>query len=136
MDSLIRHGVQPLFPRIFPDLSAAAMNLPQRQARLERFFADLARRYALSLGLGYLGTIRQLPPPPLPGERLGATRYYVNGLAPKGGGTRLVEFNPPLYAAVRRAEAWVESGRGPAPEVAGKRGTGKRIKTSSLTCLN
>ncbi len=96
------------------------MNLSQRQARLERFFAALARSYALSLGLEYLGTIRQLPPPPLPGELLGVTRYYVNGLAPKGGGTRLVEFSPPLYASVRRAEAWVATGRGPAPEVPGR----------------
>ncbi len=111
------------------------MNLPQRQARLERFFADLARRYALSLGLGYLGTIRQLPPPPLPGERLGATRYYVNGLPPQGGGTQLVEFNPTLYAAVRRAEAWVQTGRGPAPKGPGKRSARKQSKTSSLTCL-
>ncbi len=103
------------------------MNLPQRQGRLERFFAALARTYAHGLGLGYIGTIRQLPPPPLPGERLGATRYYVNGLAPDGGGTRLVEFSPPLYAAVRKAEAWVETGRGPAPVLAGTSSRAARL---------
>jgi len=91
------------------------MTQAQRQRRLETYFAELARAYARGLGLAYLGTIRQLPPPPLPGQEMEATRYYVNGLAPSGGGTRLVEFTPALYAALRKAEAWVETGRGPGP---------------------
>jgi hypothetical protein len=91
------------------------MTNAQRQRRFETYFTELARALARSLGLAYLGTIRQLPPPPLPGQQLEATRYYVNGLAPSGGGTRLVEFTPALYAALRQAEAWVETGRGPGP---------------------
>jgi hypothetical protein len=100
-------------------MSTRPLTSAQRQNRLEHLFPELARRYARSLGLGYVGTIRQLPPPPLPGEQPGATRYYLNGLVPKGGGTHLVEFSPALYATVRRAEHWVETGRGPLPALPG-----------------
>jgi len=106
------------------------MTNAQRQRRFETYFADLARAHARGLGLAYLGTIRQLPPPPLPGQQMETTRYYVNGLAPSGGGTRLVEFTPALYAALRKAEAWVETGRGsppaasPAPPGARRNGGG------------
>ena len=36
----------------------------QRQNFFDRLVPALARRYADSLGLGYVGTIRKMPPPP------------------------------------------------------------------------
>jgi|ERR1019366_1705950 hypothetical protein len=87
----------------------------QRQSAFERILTDLARRCAQRRGLGYAGTLRKLPPPPLPGERPGATRYYVNAVALDGTGASLVELGGSAAAAIRRAERWAETGEGPAP---------------------
>jgi hypothetical protein len=87
----------------------------QRRAAFERFFTDLARARSTRLGLGFVGTIRRLPPPPLPGEAPGGTRYYLNAIAANGAGPRLVELGAAADAALRRAERWVETGKGPAP---------------------
>jgi hypothetical protein len=91
------------------------MTPSQRQAAFDRFFTSLARARSQRLGLGYAGTIRKLPPPPLPGESPGATRYYLNAVAADGSGSGLVELGGSADAALRRAEAWVGSGSGPAP---------------------
>jgi len=92
------------------------MTPKQRQAAFDRFFIALARRSSRRLGVGFLGTIRKLPPPPLPGEAAGDTRYYLNALARDGTRSGLVELGGPADASLRRAEKWVESGEGPAPE--------------------
>jgi hypothetical protein len=91
------------------------MTPSQRQAAFDRFFTSLARRRSRSLGLGYAGTIRKLPPPPLPGEGPGATRYYLNAVAADASRSGLVELGGAADAALRRAEKWVETGEGPAP---------------------
>jgi hypothetical protein len=91
----------------------------QRQAAFDRFFVALARKCAERLGLGYLGTIRKLPPPPLPGEPVGGTRYYLNAVARDGSRSGLVELGGAADAALRRAEKWVASGQGPAPALPG-----------------
>jgi|CZKI01.1.fsa_nt_gi hypothetical protein len=91
------------------------MTQAQRQAVFDRLFASLARSRSQRLGLGYAGTIRKLPPPPLPGEAPGATRYYLNAVAADGSGSGLVELGGPADAALRRAERWVETAKGPAP---------------------
>jgi hypothetical protein len=91
------------------------MSPSQRQAAFDRFFTDLARRRAQRLGLGFAGTIRKLPPPPLPGEKPGTTRYYLNGVAADGRGSSLVELGKTADAALRSAEGWVESGKGRRP---------------------
>jgi hypothetical protein len=90
----------------------------QRQAAFDRFFATLARGRSQSLGLRYLGTIRKLPPPPLPGERPGSTRYYLNAVAKDDSGSGLVELGGRADAALRRAERWAETGLGTAPAAA------------------
>ena len=91
------------------------MTAAQRQAAFDKFFTELARKSAQRLGLGYAGTIRKLPPPPLPGEGPGATRYYLNAVAADASGSGLVELGGRADAALRRAEKWVEAGEGPAP---------------------
>lgn len=90
------------------------MTPAQRQASFEKFFATAARAYARRLGLGFAGTIRKLPPPPLPGERPGATRYYVNAVSGDGA-PGLVEIGGSALAEVRRAERWADTGEGPRP---------------------
>ncbi|HXQ80163.1 MAG TPA: hypothetical protein VN775_02540 [Opitutaceae bacterium] len=97
------------------------MTPAQRQSAFDRFFASLARARAQRLGLRYAGTIRKLPPPPLPGETTGATRYYLNAVAADGSASGLVELGRSADAALRKAERWVETGKGPAPVPAGKR---------------
>jgi hypothetical protein len=87
----------------------------QRQAAFDRFFVELARGRAQRLGLGYAGTIRKLPPPPLPGEALGTTRYYLNAVARDGLSSGLVELAGAAEASLRRAEGWVRTGQGSAP---------------------
>jgi hypothetical protein len=87
----------------------------QRQAAFERLLGDLARRRAERLGLGYAGTIRKVPPPPLPGERPGATRYFANTVSRDGASAGLVELRGEALAAIRAAERWAETGLGPAP---------------------
>jgi hypothetical protein len=87
----------------------------QRQAAFDRFFASLARSRSRRLGLRYLGTLRKLPPPPLPGEPPGVTRYYLNAVAKDDSSSGLVELGGAADAALRRAERWVETGRGAAP---------------------
>jgi hypothetical protein len=96
------------------------MSPAQRQAAFDRFFTSLARRCSQRLGLGYAGTIRKLPPPPLPGESPGTTRYYLNAVAADASGSGLVELGGTADAALRRAEKWAETGKGPAPVPAQK----------------
>jgi hypothetical protein len=90
------------------------MSPAQRQAAFERIFANAARGFARRLGVGFAGTIRKLPPPPLPGELPGATRYYVNAVSGDGAPS-LMELSGPALAGVRRAERWAETGEGPQP---------------------
>ncbi len=99
------------------------MTPSQRRAAFDRFFVALARKRSLRLGLGFLGTIRKLAPPPLPGEPAGATRYYLNAVARDGSSSGLVELGGTADTALRRAEKWAETGRGPAP---GLPGTGRK----------
>jgi hypothetical protein len=91
------------------------MTSTQRQAAFQRFFTTLAKARAVRLGLGYAGTIRKLPPPALPGEAPGTTRYFLNAVARDGSGCGLVELAGPAEASLRRAERWLESGEGPPP---------------------
>jgi hypothetical protein len=91
------------------------MTPKQRQVAFDRFFVAHARKCSQRLGLGYLGTIRKLPPPPLPGEAAGGTRYYLNAVAKDGSRSGLVELGGTADAALRRAERWVATGDGPAP---------------------
>lgn len=95
------------------------MTPTQRQAVFDRFFAALARRRCERLGLRYLGTIRKLPPPPLPGEARGAARYFLNAVAADGSDSGLVDLGARADGALRKAERWVETGKGAAPEIAG-----------------
>jgi len=94
------------------------MTPSQRQAVFDRFFTSLARSRSQRLGLCYLGTIRKLPPPPLPGEAAGTTRYYLNAVAKDDTTSGLVELGGRADAALRRAEHWVESGKGAVPAAA------------------
>ncbi len=91
------------------------MTPTQRRSAFDRFFASLARGRSLRLGLRYLGTIRKLPPPPLPGESPGATRYYLNAVAGDDSSSGLVELGGKADEALRKAERWVETGKGAAP---------------------
>jgi hypothetical protein len=102
------------------------MTPSQRQAAFDRFFIALARKRSERLGLGYLGTIRKMPPPPLPGEHPDKTRYYLNAVARDRSGTGLVELGGAADAALRRAEKWVESGEGPAPAISAQAAKLKR----------
>jgi len=99
------------------------MNPSRRQAAFEEIFTSAARAFARRRGLAYAGTIRKLPPPPLPGERPGATRYYVNAVARDGAAPGLLELSGGALAEVRRAERWAETGEGPQP-----RGGSRRLK--------
>jgi hypothetical protein len=98
------------------------MNRTQRQAVFDRYFASLARSRSQRLGLRYVGTLRKLPPPPLPGEVPGMTRYYLNAVAADASGSGLVELGGRVDAALRRAEKWVETGEGTRPQVGGEQG--------------
>jgi hypothetical protein len=93
------------------------MTPAQRQSAFQRFFADLARQHAERKGLSFVGTIRKLPPPPLPGEPLGVTRYFLNAVSADGRSTGLVELTGTAGAALQRAERWAETGRGAAPKI-------------------
>jgi hypothetical protein len=93
------------------------MTYAQRQAAFDRYFTKLARKCSQRLGLGFAGTIRKLPPPPLPGERLGTTRYFLNAVAADGGGSGLVELGGSADASLRKAERWVETGVGSKPSI-------------------
>ncbi len=96
------------------------MTPAQRHAAFDRFFVSLARKRSVRLGLGYLGTIRKLPPPPLPGEPAGATRYFLNAVARDGSSSGLVELGGAADTALRRAEKWAASGSGAAPGLPAK----------------
>jgi hypothetical protein len=102
------------------------MTPAQRQAAFDRFFTELARKCSRRLGLGYAGTIRKLPPPPLPGEKPGATRYFLNAVAADASESGLVELGGAADAALRRAEKWVETGEGTALFPVQKRAGSKR----------
>jgi len=93
------------------------MTPSQRQASFDRYFTHLARRRSRRLGLVFAGTIIKLPPPPLPGDPPGATRYYLNAVERDGSASGLVELGEAANAALRRAEKWVETGKGPAPKI-------------------
>ncbi|HZZ19241.1 MAG TPA: hypothetical protein VFE25_07730 [Opitutaceae bacterium] len=93
------------------------MTSSQRQTAFNRFFVSLAKSRAQRLGLGYAGTIRKMPPPPLPGEAPGATRYFLNAVASDGSRSGLVELAGAAEASLRKAEAWVETGKGAAPVI-------------------
>ncbi|HEY1792387.1 MAG TPA: hypothetical protein VGG34_05675 [Opitutaceae bacterium] len=97
------------------------MTPAQRQAAFDRHLVGVARSAARRLGLTFMGTIRKLPPPPLPGEDPGATRYYLNAGAPDGSRAGLVELGAASDAALARAEHWVASGEGAPPFSAGAR---------------
>jgi len=96
------------------------MTSSQRQAAFDRYFTELARRCSQRLGMGFAGTIRKLPPPPLPGEAQGATLYFLNAVAADGKGSGLVALGGAADAALRRAEKWVRTGKGAAPVPAGR----------------
>jgi hypothetical protein len=104
------------------------MTPAQRQAVFDRFFTSLARKCSRRLGLGYAGTIRKLPPPPLPGEGPGATRYYLNAVAADASRSGLVELGGAADAALRRAEKWAETGKGAAPVPEGKVAASAKLK--------
>jgi hypothetical protein len=104
------------------------MTPKQRQAAFDRYFTALARKASERLGLGYLGTIRKLPPPPFPGEPAGTTRYYLNAVARDGSRSGLVELGGGADASLRRAEKWVSTGAGPAPALPGPRAAAVRLK--------
>jgi hypothetical protein len=104
------------------------MTPTQRQAAFDRYFAALARRRCRSLGLRFLGTIRKLPPPPLPGESPGETRYFLNAIAADGSASGLVELGGRADDALRRAERWAETGVGPAPAIAGAQRAAGKLK--------
>jgi hypothetical protein len=104
------------------------MTPAQRQAAFDRFFIALARKCSLRLGLGYLGTIRKLPPPPLPGEPAGATRYYLNAVAKDGSSSGLVELGGGADAALRKAEKWAATGVGAAPADPGPPAKAPKLK--------
>jgi hypothetical protein len=93
------------------------MTSAQRRAAFDRLFVSLAKKRAKRLGLSYAGTVRKLPPPPLPGERPGEPRYYLNAAAagPQGGG--LVELGRTADAALRAAGRWAETGKGRKPDI-------------------
>jgi len=105
------------------------MTLNQRQAAFERLLTALARRRADRLKMGYVGTIRRLAPPPLPGEKQGTTLYYVNAAPKRGGGPELVGLGNEANALLRRAERWVESGEGPPPAVPAPGRKAGKVKT-------
>jgi hypothetical protein len=87
----------------------------QRQSAFERLFTTLAKRRAERLGIAYVGTIRRLAPPPLPGEEPGTTLYYLNAVPVAGKGPSLVGLGATADAQLRKAEKWVSTGKGPAP---------------------
>jgi len=93
------------------------MTSSQRQAAFQQYFTEVARAHARRHGLGYAGTIRKLPPPPLPGEGTGATRYFLNAVSRDGLTSGLVELPGPSESALQRAERWAESGEGSAPRL-------------------
>jgi hypothetical protein len=93
------------------------MTSSQRQAAFDRIFAALAKKRAKRVGLAYAGTIRKLPPPPLPGERPGETRYYVNAVAAGSKGGGLLELGRAANAELKRAERWAETGKGRKPSI-------------------
>ena len=104
------------------------MNPSQRRAAFERFLTGLAKGRSRRLGLGYVGTIRRLPPPPLPGEDPVETICFLNATTGARSGPRLVELGGPANAALRRAEKWVETGEGRPPVAAGPKPKSRRLK--------
>jgi hypothetical protein len=93
------------------------MTPSQRQAAFNRLLVSLAKKRAKRLGLAYAGTIRKLPPPPLPGEKQGETRYYLNAAAGGAGAGGLVELSRASNAKLRKAERWAETGKGGKPRI-------------------
>jgi hypothetical protein len=87
------------------------MTALQRRRIFDRKFTEMAHDLARRKRLDYVGTIRKLPPPPLPGEKPGTVRYFVSGAA-KGGRGILEEFTRPMYRKMRRLEAWELTGNG------------------------
>ncbi len=104
------------------------MTTTKRQALFERFLTALAKRRSERLGLHYVGTLRRLPPPPLPGQGPETTLYYVNASEGERSGPRLFELGAQADAALRRAEKWVETGEGAAPSVPEAKPRGRPLK--------
>jgi hypothetical protein len=104
------------------------MTPTQRQAAFDRFLTETARSHARRLGVEYAGTLRKLPPPPLPGEIPAGTRFFLNAVAADGSRTGLVELTGPAAASLSRAESWALTGKGRPPPLA-KPGRSKRVKT-------
>ena len=104
------------------------MTPAQRQAAFDKYFIALARKCSLRLGVGYLGIIRKMPPPPLPGEAAGATRYYLNAVAKDGSRSGLVELGGAADEALRKAEMWAGTGEGPAPVLPKAKASSARLK--------
>ncbi len=101
------------------------MTSTQRHAAFERLLGDVARRRARRLGLGFLGTLRKLPPPPLPGEPAGSTRFFLNAVSADGARAGLVELDGRERAELTRAELWAATGEGRAPARPAARSRGK-----------
>ena len=93
------------------------MTSAKRRAAFDRLFVKLAKRRAKQLGLAYAGTVRKLPPPPLPGERPGEARYYLNAAAAGSKGGGLVELGRTADAALHAAGEWAETGKGRKPAI-------------------
>ncbi len=91
------------------------MTPTQRQSAFDTYLAEIAQALARRLRMDYVCTVRRLPPPPFPGEKAGAVLYFVNGAQRPGAERKLVEFTRPMYAALRQAEAWVDTGKGRPP---------------------
>jgi hypothetical protein len=91
------------------------MTTAQRQAAFDRHLSSVARSRAQRLGVTYAGTIRLMPPPALPGEKQGPTRYFVNTLSSGSGRASLVSLGQRVDRELQAAEAWVRTGDGPVP---------------------
>ena len=93
------------------------MTLSQRQAVFDRYLAEISKAFAKRLKIDYVCTVRRMPPPPFPGETAGEILYYVNGGVRGKPERKLVEFTRPMYAVVRKGQAWAESGKGKSPSL-------------------